>query len=119
MKLILTALLCFISMSFSAHAQEPVRIDDVRLHHPFKSGVLKGVTLGIYTFEIRKQHLVTPDDAQLPEGFESYVRHHGAFAYYAGVLIGGAWALFVVGFLLLGVVLRLRTNQFLQVRREA
>lgn len=119
MKWLLCTLLCLASLSFTAQALESVRVDDVRLHHPFKAGVLKGATLGLYRFERKELIQVTPDDAQLPAGFEKYVRRHGAFAYYSGLLSGGVWSLLILSFLLYGSYLRLSAVPGVPVRKEA
>ena len=106
-------------LSVTAQANEPVRVDDVRLHHPYKAGVLKGATFGLYSFERTEVIKVTPDDAQLPSGFEQYVRRHGAFAYYTGVLSGFIWSSLILGFLSYGTYLRITALPSVPVSKEA
>lgn len=107
--IILTIFLCPPAMAISQVA-EPIRVDDFRLTHPFKAGLVKGASLGLYQFTRSEIALKTPYDAQLPIGFESHVRHHGRFAFYTGALLGGSWTVLILAFLLCGVYLRWRAR---------
>ena len=119
MKQLVCTLLILFGLSFNAQASEPVRVDDVRLHHPYKAGVLKGATFGIYSFDRTEVIMVTPDDAQLPAGFEQYVRRHGAFAYYSGILSGFIWSFLIISFLAYGTYLRFKAVYSVPVGKEA
>ena len=106
MKFSLAVMVLCLGLVFSAHAQETIRVDDVRLHHPFKAGVLKGATFGYYNFTRTEIEQLTPDNAELPIGFEQYVREHGAIAYYSAMIIGFTWSMLVFSFLAYGVFYR-------------
>ena len=108
--IILTIFLCSPAMSIE-QLSEPIRVDDFRLTHPFKAGLIKGASLGLYQFTRHEVVLRTPYDAQLPIGFEPHVRHHGRFAFYTGAILGASWTILVLTFSLCGVVLRLRARR--------
>ena len=108
--IILTIFLCPPAMA-SEQIAEPIRVDDFHLTHPFKAGLVKGASLGLYQFSRNEMALKTPYDAQLPIGFESHVRHHGRFAFYTGALLGGSWTVLVLAFSVCGVYLRWRARR--------
>lgn len=108
--IILTIFLCPPAMAVE-QVGEPIRVDDFRLTHPFKAGLIKGASFGLYQFNRNEVVLRTPYDAQLPIGFESHVRYHGRFAFYTGALLGGSWTFLVLAFSLCGVYLRWRARR--------
>lgn len=109
MKTLLLVTLWFaFSLPVYANEQQTVRVDDVRLTHPFKAGLLKGATLGAYQFTRTEMVLKQPYDAQLAIGFEKHVIRHGQFAYVLGISLGALWSMSVLGFLCIGATLRLR-----------
>lgn len=105
--LLVTFLFAFILPVKATEEQNVLRVDDVRLTHPFKAGLLKGATLGAYQFTRTEMVLKQPYDAQLPIGFEKYVIRHGQFAYVLGISMGAAWSICVLGFIFIGAVTRL------------
>lgn len=89
---------------------EPVRVADLRLQHPFKTGLATGMTFGLYQSEREEIIKITPDDAQLPVGFESYVKSHGQLAYGIGMTFGVGFTCLFLLFLVVGTYCRLHAS---------
>lgn len=92
--------LCFCLGTFPAFAEsEPgsqTRVNDPRLHHPFKSGLFTGASLFLYKTEREEIELSIPTDAQIAIGFESHLRRHGQLSYVIGIIIGLAYTSFIL-----------------------
>ncbi|MBC6987936.1 hypothetical protein [Alteromonas sp. BZK5] len=104
--LVIILLIFLCPPAFSEQMGTPIRVDDFRLTHPFKAGLVKGASLGLYKFERHEMVIRTPYDAQLPIGFEAHVRNHGRFAYYTGAALGATWTILVFSFFAYGIYLR-------------
>lgn len=98
----LSLMLLVLSVSFKLKASDTTafndltRVDDARLHQPFKTGVLQGMTLFLYQPKREALQLKIPTDAQLAIGFEQHLRRHGNLSYRLGSVIGVSYTSFIL-----------------------